>query len=270
MTMDGERLRPDSPVAVKVFPSPNHGSRRGRDGEDAPERAPDMLVLHYTGMADSGAALKRLCDPTAEVSAHYLVFENGHVLQLVPENRRAWHAGAGGWAGETDINSASIGIEIAHPGHEGAGSGPLAAYPDAQIASVIRLAGDVVARWRIPPQRVLAHSDVAPTRKTDPGETFPWRRLAEAGIGHFVDPAPLRDGRFLAPGEEGQPVEALQAMLGLYGYELPVTGRYDGLTQAVVRAFQRHFRPRQVDGVADASTITTLRDLIASQPATIA
>ncbi|GJE25230.1 N-acetylmuramoyl-L-alanine amidase [Methylobacterium organophilum] len=246
-------LVPDSPFAEKVLPSPNHGERSGT--------APDMLILHYTGMENAALALARLRDPAAEVSAHYLVYEDGRAVQLVPEARRAWHAGRAVWMGETDINSRSIGVEIVHPGHDGG----LPPYPEAQIAGVIALCRDIVARWRIPAARVLAHSDVAPERKEDPGENFPWDRLAAAGIGHHVPPCPIRDGRFLSRGESGQPVEALQAMLALYGYDQPVTGLFEARTEAVVTAFQRHFRQARVDGVADSSTITTLRDLIAAR-----
>ncbi len=248
-------LTPDSPLARRVAPSPNHGARRGG--------RLDTLVLHYTGMDSGAAALARLRDPLSEVSAHYLVFEDGGLVQMVPEARRAWHAGAGAWKGETDVNSRSIGIEIVHSGH----AGGLPPYPEAQVAAVIALARDILGRWPIPPERVLAHSDIAPARKEDPGETFPWDRLAAAGIGHFVPPASLLDGRFFAQGDAGQPVEALQAMFALYGYDLPVSGVFDARTHAVVTAFQRHFRQARVDGVADASTITTLRDLSAALPA---
>lgn len=246
---------PQSPAAAKVFPSPNHGERRNG-------RRPDMLILHYTGMPDEGQALQWLCNPVSEVSAHYFIFENGHCLQLVPEERRAWHAGAGSWKGETDLNSASIGIEIANPGHPGG----LPPFGEAQIASVIRLCRDIVERWGIRPERVLAHSDIAPSRKQDPGERFPWLRLHEAGVGHYVHPAQMRDGRFFSRGDRGQPVEALQAMLAMYGYGVEITGEFDQATHDVIVAFQRHFRPERVDGVADASTITTLRDLIGSLP----
>jgi N-acetylmuramoyl-L-alanine amidase len=234
-------------------PSPNFDARR------AP---PDMLVLHYTGMPTGEAALARLRDPDAKVSAHYLVEEDGRVFRLVPEERRAWHAGRGVWRGETDCNAASIGVEIVNPGHEFG----YRAFPDAQVASLIALLGDIRGRWTIPDNRIIAHSDLAPERKEDPGERFPWDRLAQAGVGHWVKPSPPGDGRFLSPGEEGRPVEALQAMLALYGYDQPVNGLFDARTEAVVTAFQRHFRPARIDGVADASTITTLRDLIAAQP----
>ena len=244
---------PDSPCATKVLPSPNHDPRAAR---------PDILVLHYTGMATGAEALARLRDPVAKVSSHYLVHEDGGTVQLVPEARRAWHAGAGAWAGATDVNGLSIGVEIVNGGH----AGGLPPFPGVQVEAVIALSRDIVARWGIRPERVLAHSDIAPARKEDPGERFPWDRLARAGIGHWVAPAPFGDGRFLSPGEEGRPVEALQAMLALYGYDCPVTGRYDPRTAAVVTAFQRHFRPGKVDGIADASTITTLRDLLAALP----
>ena len=247
---------PDSAVAARVFPSPNHGERR--DG-----RRPDMLILHYTNMGNAGEALQWLCNPLSEVSAHYFVFEDGHVVQLVPETRRAWHAGRSAWGRDDDVNSCSIGVEIANAGHLGG----LPPYPDAQIEAVIRLGLDIVRRWGMPSTRVLAHSDVAPGRKEDPGERFPWDRLAASGLGHLVAPAPIGDGRYFARGDAGQPVEALQAMFALYGYALPVTGTFDGATADVVAAFQRHFRRARVDGVADASTITTLRDLIAARPA---
>ena len=250
-----ERLAPESPVAAKIFPSPNHGERR--EG-----RRPTMLILHYTGMPDDGEALQWLCNPLSQVSAHYFVFGDGRVLQLVPEARRAWHAGVGQWDGETDVNSSSIGIEIANPGHPGG----LPPFAQAQIESVVGLAKDIVTRWRMAPERVLAHSDVAPGRKLDPGEAFPWERLHRAGVGHWVPPAPIRDGRFFTRGDQGMPIEALQAMLAMYGYGLRITGTFDEDAEKVVAAFQRHFRPERVDGVADASTITTLRDLIATRP----
>jgi N-acetylmuramoyl-L-alanine amidase len=242
---------------ARPLPSPNHGERR--DG-----RKPEYLILHYTGMATPEAALARLSDPNAEVSSHYVVLEDGGIIQMVKEERRAWHAGAACWRADHDINSASIGIEIVNYGHDG----NLPAYPQAQITSVIALCHDIVARHQIPAHHILAHSDIAPARKRDPGEHFPWDRLHAAGIGHYVKPSAMSGGRFLARGEQGQPVEALQAMLALYGYRIDVNGIYDLATEQVVTAFQRHFRQERVDGVADASTITTLRDLIASLPVT--
>lgn len=248
-------LSPESPIAAKVFPSPNHGERK--DG-----MRPDMLILHYTGMNSESEALQWLCNPVSQVSAHYFIFEDGRALQLVPEARRAWHAGRSSWHTQTDINSISIGIEIANAGHDGG----MPSFKDKQIDTVIQLAKDIIDRWQIPTERVLAHSDVAPGRKLDPGELFPWQRLHEAGVGHWIKPAKIQDGRFFSRGDQGMPVEAIQAMFAMYGYGLKINGIFDEETEKVVAAFQRHFRPERVDGVADASTITTLRDLIAQRP----
>ena len=244
---------PDSSTATRFVASPNHGERRG---------AVDCVVLHYTGMASDTAALEWLCNPQSEVSCHYYVRENGEIWQLVAEARRAWHAGRSSWAGETDLNSRSIGIEIVNSGH----SANCPAFPAVQIEAIVRLCRDLKQRLAIQPQRFLAHSDIAPGRKQDPGEVFPWDYLHRQGIGHWVPAHKIGGGRFLSAGDSGEPVEALQAMLALYGYGVELTGRYDTTTQAVVTAFQRHFRPLRVDGIADASTITTLRDLIAHLP----
>ena len=255
------RPKPDSPLVAKIFASPNHGARKGAGFADG-DRPPDSIILHYTGMGSAEGALKWLCNPVSEVSCHYFVFEDGRTLQLVPETRRAWHAGRGLWKGESDMNSASIGIEIVNPGHDGG-------YPDfppAQIEAVIALVADVMRRWSMPPERLLAHSDIAPRRKADPGEKFPWPALAAVGLGHWVPPAAIKGGRFFARGDAGAPVEALQAMLALYGYGVEVTGAFDEDTEFVVKAFQRHFRPERVDGIADASTITTLHSLVVSLP----
>src|SRR5882724_3577295 len=170
-------FKPDTTLVRSVIPSPNH------DARTAPV---DILLLHYTGMQSGVTACERLCDASANVSSHYLVYEDGRVDQLVPEARRAWHAGVSSWKGETDINSRSIGIEIVNPGHEFG----YRDFPEAQIEAVKTLCRDIVARHTIPAARVLAHSDVAPARKEDPGEKFPWDRLAAAGIGLWVAPAP--------------------------------------------------------------------------------
>lgn len=244
---------PDSGLVSILAPSPNHGERR---------TGIDMLVLHYTGMESAEAAIDLLRSPTAEVSCHYVVLEDGAVVQMVPEARRAWHAGASHWEGRDDTNSRSIGIEVVNPGH---GLG----YPDfppVQVTAVAALCADIITRHSIRADRVLAHSDVAPLRKEDPGEKFPWEFLHHAGVGHFVHEAPKGGGRFFMLGDAGQPVAALQAMLALYGYGIEVTGQYDAATFAVVTAFQRHFRRSQVDGVADGSTILTLRNLIGARP----
>jgi N-acetylmuramoyl-L-alanine amidase len=209
-------------------------------------------------MPTGEGALSRLIDPASEVSAHYLVWEDGRIDQLVGERDRAWHAGRAVWKSETDLNSASFGVEIVNPGHDGG----LPPFPDAQIEAVTALCADLCSRWAIRPERVLAHSDVAPTRKRDPGEVFPWERLWRGGVGHWTSPAPISGGPLFAPEEEGPPVRALQTMLALYGYGLELTGVYDRHTRAVVAAFQRHFRPERVDGQADRSTVATLKAVI--------
>ncbi len=264
-----DTFRADSRLVSTVCPSPNRNARKGGTG-DGP-RAPDLLILHYTGLktdaleawcaAPGAEALAWLCAPEAQVSSHYLIEIDGKIAQLVPEAERAWHAGVSSWKGETDINSASIGIEIVNTGHEGG----LPAYPDVQIAAVSALSADICARWQIRPERVLAHSDIAPGRKADPGEHFPWNQLHKAGVGHLVPPQPVTSpGERLAPGDSGQAVRALRAALAAYGYGLPVTDVYDTLAQDVVRAFQRHFRPQCCDGIADAGTLATLRELSAA------
>lgn len=232
---------------IQVQASPNHNERVGG--------AADMLLLHYTGMETGEGALARLCDPAAQVSAHYLVFEDGRIVSMVDEERRAWHAGVASWAGEADINSRSIGIEIVNPGHELG----YPDFPDAQIDAVAALSADLVERHSISAPRVLAHSDVAPGRKADPGEKFPWRLLAEAGVGHWVEPVEPIDGPVLNVGDRGDQVAELQYQLADYGYGISVDGWFGDVTAQVVTAFQRHFRPSRVDGAADLSTVGTLR-----------
>jgi len=248
---------PDSFIVTEVVPSPNHDERK--DG-----RAPDMILLHYTGMQSGEAALRRLCTAESKVSAHYVVFEDGRIVQCVPEAWRAWHAGVSCWAGETDINSSSIGIEIVNPGHEFG----YRDFPLRQIAAVISLCRSILTRrGPISADRVLGHSDVAPARKQDPGERFPWQLLSESGIGHWVRPAPLDlDGQSYRRGDSGEAITRMQRALHSYGYELPESGTFDEATHNVVVAFQRHFRPARVDGIADPSTLLTLRALIETRP----
>jgi N-acetylmuramoyl-L-alanine amidase len=235
---------------AKVRPSPNFGERK--DGKTV-----NALILHYTGMKTAKGAEDWLCADESQVSAHYLVYEDGKIVQMVREADRAWHAGASYWQGERDLNSVSVGIEIANPGHHG-----YTDFPAEQVEAVIKLCRGIIRRHSIIAERVLAHSDVAPGRKVDPGEKFPWKLLAGEGVGNFVEPAAMSGGRFLSAGDQGQPVEALQAMLALYGYECQVTGVYDPATLRDVKAFQLHFRPEKVDGIADVSTIDTLRRLL--------
>jgi N-acetylmuramoyl-L-alanine amidase len=233
-------------------PSPNFDHRR------AP---PDAIILHYTGMQTGEAALQRMCDPASRVAAHYMVEEDGRVFRLVAEERRAWHAGLSYWRGERDLNASSIGIEIVNPGHDW-GYRP---FPDDQIEAVIGLLDAIRGRWQVPDSRILGHSDVAPTRKIDPGELFPWKRLAEAGHGLWYEPEPERIAALGAPlsiGDEGAGVFVLQAGLHRLGFEPEPSGVYGEATATVVTAFQRHWRPEQVDGVADGETRARLVGLL--------
>jgi N-acetylmuramoyl-L-alanine amidase len=226
-------------------PSPNHDAR--------PEgRAPDMIVMHYTGMKTGREALDRLCDPSAKVSAHYVIEEDGTVYHLVPEDQRAWHAGVSSWAGETDINGCSIGIELVNPGHEFG----YRAFPEAQMQALERLAGEVAARHAIAPGRVVGHSDVAPLRKQDPGELFDWPRLAAKGIGLWPARATNRT-------QPRWSLKDIQAALQGIGYGIEITGDADELTHAVLTAFQRHFLPKNLTGLADGPTIGRLLDFAA-------
>jgi N-acetylmuramoyl-L-alanine amidase len=249
------RFHPDHRGA-EVRVSPNFGPRR--DGA-----LPQMIILHYTGMETGAAAEDWLCDPVSEVSSHYLVHEDGRVTQMVRENERAWHAGKSSRRGRSDVNSGSIGIEIVNPGH----TLGYRDFPAIQIEAVIGLCHGIAKRHRIQPDNVLAHSDVAPGRKIDPGERFPWKTLAAAGVGHFVEPCPIGGGgRFLSVGDRGEAVETLQSMLARYGYGVEISGVFDPRTRIAVEAFQRHFRTDQVDGIADLSTVETLHRLIAALP----
>lgn len=204
-----------------------------------------MLVLHYTGMRTGDEALRRLCDPDAKVSAHYMIEEDGRVFRLVPEDRRAWHAGVACWAGRRDINARSIGIELVNPGHEFG----CRDFPAQQMDSLVILCTDILARHAIAPERVLGHSDVAPARKQDPGERFDWAALARAGIGLWPGELSLADG---APSEP-----AFLEQLALFGYATD-----DAPSQEVIAAFQRHFRPSAVTGQADGECAGRLAALL--------
>jgi len=240
----------DTRCPCKVRPAVNFGDR-------AAHLPLDILLLHYTGMDSAEAAIDWLCNEESGVSCHYFVYENGDIVQLVQEEKRAWHAGKSIWQGESDTNSRSIGVEIVNPGHN-------LGYPDfpeVQIASVIELCRDILSRHAIPSRNVLAHSDVAPGRKPDPGEKFPWDVLYHAGIGHWVAEA-VAEGVAFSPGENSEEIASFQALLSAYGYGLEITGNYDKHTRDCVVAFQRHFRRSKVDGLADGSTRQTLEKLL--------
>lgn len=249
-------------MKIHCHPSPNF---------DARKCGVDLIVLHYTGMQDEATALARLCDPAplagaypgpwqdkaiehatplGRVSAHYVVGENGSVFQLVDETERAWHAGHSCWEGRGDTNDRAIGIEIVNGGHDFG----LPAFQDAQITSVIALVGDIRARHALGADRVVGHSDVAPARKLDPGEKFPWKRLADAG--HALWPTGL---------EQELDVAAAPAALAAFGYCVPQEGVWSAEAAAAVAAFQRRFRPTSITGELDGETAALLASLVAQK-----
>lgn len=244
----------DSPLVAALHPSPNIELRRGM--------RPSILLLHYTGLATVERAIDVLSRADCKVSCHYVVDLDGRITQMVAENLRAWHAGVSSWCGESDINSASIGIEIHNPGH----SDGYPDFPATQMQRVIALCQDIVRRNTIVPERVLAHSDVAPGRKIDPGEKFDWPLLARHGVGLWVEPAALDPhDEGLDLGAQGERIARLQAGLQDYGYGVPTHGRLDEQSSIVVAAFQRHFRPTLVNGRIDVSTEATLDRLLAAR-----
>jgi N-acetylmuramoyl-L-alanine amidase len=231
------------PLVIEC-PSPNFDAR----GPDRPDgQAVDILLIHYTGMESATAALARMCDESAKVSAHYCIDEDGTVYRLVPEDKRAWHAGVASWAGAGDVNARAIGIELVNPGQEFG----YRAFPEAQMAALIELAREILVRHPIPAHRVLGHSDVAPLRKQDPGELFDWARLAENGIGLWPGAAPAVEVPEEAP-EEAEVKRALAA----FGY-----GYLEEDFAAVLGAFQRHFRPAAVTGEVDGESAGRLEAL---------
>lgn len=225
----------DPGAGIAAYPSPNHGPRR--DGA-----RPDLIVLHHTAMESAEAALVRLCDPVAEVSAHYLICERGRVWQLVDEDARAWHAGAGRWGDVSDVNSRSIGIELANCGDH--------PYPRPQMAALETLMRGIMARRAIPPARVIAHSDLAPGRKTDPGPRFDWRGLARAGLSVWSDAG--------AEGVADWP--RFEAAAARFGYPVGDAGR-----EALLAAFRLRFRPHAT-GPLDRADCARMADLAARFP----
>ncbi len=253
----------DSAHVVDIVPAANIEPRRAN-------RPPDLLLLHYTGMRSAAAAIAWLARADSKVSCHYVIDVDGRITQQVPEALRAWHAGLAYWAGDTDINSCSIGIEIQNPGH----AMGYHDFPLAQMRAVAALALDICHRHRIQPTRILAHSDVAPQRKIDPGEKFDWAWLAHEGVGAWVAPSSAVEAEIgLQADAAPASVRAAQRLFARYGYDIEMTGQLDAKTIAVVTAFQRHFRPARVDGALDLSTLATLERLLhatsAAQPAGI-
>ena len=245
---------PDSEFVAQRHPSPNINERRS-------SLKPEILLLHYTGLQTVERSIAVLADPICQVSCHYVIDEGGKITQMVPEAMRAWHAGVSHWKGQTDINSWSIGIEIQNPGHELG----YPEFPPTQMTSVVALSKDIIARNNIRAEHVLAHSDIAPLRKIDPGEKFDWPLLARNGVGHWVPPTPFEPADSgLTSGETSSAVRSFQSSLKRYGYGCPQSGVLDEETEKFIIAFQRHFRPAKVDGRLDRSTIETLNNLIAA------
>lgn len=228
---------------IEDAPSPNHDARRHRV---------DMLVLHYTGMQTGEAALARMRDPDTKVSAHYMIWEDGRITRLVDESRRAWHAGLSVWQGQDDLNSRSVGIEIVNGGHDFPTGGRLPPYPDVQIAAVIALSREIVAAHSIPQSRITGHSDIAPRRKIDPGEHFPWARLAAAGLGVWPEEE-SGAGCVWMGGDPG----GLNRQLAAIGYDISDV-------PAALRAFQRRWLQDAVTGMADARTLRRLAQVAAA------
>lgn len=228
-------------AVILQSPSPNHNARTAG-------KTIRYVILHYTGMPEPDGSRTWLCDPKSEVSAHYLIERTGQIWQLVAEAERAWHAGVSSWQGETDMNSVSIGIELVNRGHQWG----YQEFPAPQIAACAQLVQGIMQRHSIAPRSILGHSDIAPQRKEDPGELFPWRELAQQGVGHWPEetveqnppPLSLTDARVL---------------LRRIGYDCPLDGEYDQPLRRVLLAFQRHWLPRHLSGLADAKTATRLR-----------
>lgn len=215
--------------SIRTFLSPNFNERPSF-------RKLDLIIIHYTGMATAQAALARLCEPNTKVSAHYLIERNGQLYQLVDEKKRAWHAGVSFWQGETDINGISLGIELDNGGHDFG----LPAYPEIQIKALLSLLNELVQKYHIPKNRIIGHSDIAPTRKMDPGEHFPWRILHNHGFGLWPESSPASP--------QPQSIHEVQKTLAVIGYDCPLTGTLDPQTVAIIKAFQQHFTPQEITG----------------------
>jgi N-acetylmuramoyl-L-alanine amidase len=214
---------------------------------------PSLIVLHYTGMASGPSAVDWLCNPASKVSCHYLVDVDGSIVQMVGEDQRAWHAGVSSWHGVVDVNSASIGIEIQNEGH----GGGLPHFPNAQMQAVALLCLDIMVRHELQPHSVVAHSDIAPGRKVDPGEAFDWNYLAAHGVGQVV----CGDASKMAS------IAQFQIMLHGLGYGLDVSNEFDQRTRIVTEAVQRRYRQTCVDGILDTETYDIVQRLLAILPA---
>lgn len=216
-----------------------------------------MLVLHYTGMENGAAALSRMCEASSKVCAHYMVEEDGQIFQLADEKHRAWHAGLSSWAGETNVNSASIGIEIVNGGHDYG----LPEFPAVQISAVVRLCQDVLKRHDIDPMNIVAHSDIAPGRKQDPGEKFPWHELSRQGIGYWPKPVSQDQRVLFEIGARDRGISVIQSGLAYIGYGVEITGVLDAQTRVALEALQRRYRSDVIDGNVDVQSLEIVTNL---------
>lgn len=231
-------------------PSPNYNERPA--GAEV-----DTVVIHYTGMVSAGAALERLCNKDAEVSSHFLIDEAGGLYELVHPEKRAWHAGVSNWQGRDNLNHSSIGIELVNPGHE-FGYRP---FPEAQITSLLELLVFLKDVYAIPRERYIGHSDIAPFRKMDPGELFPWKRLAAAGFGVFPQKDHSDQTIIKKAGDNGPEIKMLNKQLGIIGYDGFDRDAFGDHTAQIIRAFQAHWRPEGVHGKLDAGTWSALNEV---------
>jgi len=235
---------------IQAFPSPNWDER--------PAGASiDTVIIHYTGMRHGCDALERLCDIEAKVSAHYMIEEDGAIFSLVPEEKRAWHAGVSAWRGHHNLNHNSIGIELVNPGHEFG----YRAFPEQQIARLLDLLEGISQRYAICPSRYIGHSDIAPDRKIDPGELFPWQRLSKQGYGLWSDKNGADTTIILQKDDTGPKVSFLNSQLGLVGYTGANSLIYDANLESILKAFQAHWRPEGVTGCYDKGTALILDDI---------
>ena len=241
-------------MKIKRLPSPNFDDRK---------LPISILVLHYTGMESGQAAIDRLANADAKVSAHFVVQENGEIIQMVDEDKRAWHAGVSSWNGITDVNSASIGIEIVNGGHDYG----LPDFPEEQVGAVLWLSKTIVERHDIEARNVVGHSDIAPGRKIDPGEKFPWHLFAAEGIGRWPKNISADQRVLFEAGDRDRGISAAQMGLATLGYGAEVTGVMDEKMSALIEAFQRRYRPSKVDGKIDVQTLDIIGKLSDQGPA---
>lgn len=239
---------------IDSFASPNFGER-------ITDKI-DMLVFHYTAMEDAKSAIERLCDPKAQVSSHYLISKRGEIYRLVDESKRAWHAGRSAWRGVTDINSQSIGIELDNLGLDG--DGEFIAFAEPQLEALLWLSRDIMSRHDLSARNIVGHSDIAFMRKQDPGNKFPWQRFAEQGIGVWPNPVstPSRATKPIGPASQPADIDMFRGKLNAYGYAVSTSGAYDNDLRGAIIAFQRHFDPQHVNGVADDRLQAILDDIL--------